>query len=99
MCGTRWIKVCLFPNGHKEHEMIESSFFSPQKRRLIENKGKEPHEQDCHIEAKTIKSKLDSVVRLLKFLEDRSIFAGFSKTELNASKSSSSENSELVSKI
>ena len=78
--------MCLFPNGHKEHEMIESSFFLPQKRRLIENKGKEPHEQDCHIEAKTIKSKLDSVIRLLKFLEDRSIFAGFSKTELNASK-------------
>ena len=66
--------------------MIESCFFLPQKRKLIENKDKEVHEQVCHIQAKTIKSKLDIAIRFLKFLEDRSIFAGFSRSELNASK-------------
>ena len=78
--------MCLFPNGLTEHEMIESCFFLPQKRKLIENKDKEVHKQDSHIQAKTIKSKLDNAVRLLKFLEDRSIFAAFSRPELNASR-------------
>ena len=38
------------------------------------------------IQAKTIKSKLDSVVWLLKFLEDKNIFAEFFIPELNTSK-------------
>ena len=70
--------MCLFPNVLTEHEKIESCFFLPQKRKFIENKDKAIHQQDCHIQAKIGKSKLDSVIRFLKFLEDRSIFAGFS---------------------
>ena len=31
----------LFPNGLKQHEMIESCFYLPQKRKLLENKDKE----------------------------------------------------------
>lgn len=57
--------VCLFPNGLREHEMVESCFYLPQKRKLTENKDKEVNEQDSHIQAKTTKSKLDSVIRLL----------------------------------
>ena len=43
-------------------------------------------DQECHIQAEKIKSKLGSVVQLLKFLEDRSIFAGFPRAELEATK-------------
>ena len=77
--------MCLFPNGLKEHEMIESCFYLPQKRKLSENKDKEVQEQECYIQAKTIKSKLDSVVRMLKFFQDRSIFAAFNRNELHTS--------------
>ena len=84
-----WMSVdqtmCLFPNGLKQHEMIESCFYLPQKRKLLENKDKEVQEQECHIQAKTIKSKLNNVVRMLKFFQDRSIFAGFNRNELHAS--------------
>ena len=37
--------MCLYPNGLIEHEMAESCFFLPQKRRLLENKDKEVNEQ------------------------------------------------------
>lgn len=36
-----WMSVdktmCLFPNGLREHEMVESCFYLPQKRKLIDN--------------------------------------------------------------
>ena len=85
-----WMSVdksfCLFPNAVKYYESIESSFYLPQKKRLLENKDKDVEEQQVHIEAKTISSKLGSVVRFLKYLEERSIFAGFSRQELNSCK-------------
>lgn len=57
--------MCLFPNGLREHEMVESCFYLPQKRKLTENKDKEVNGQDSHIQTKTTKSKLDSVIRRL----------------------------------
>lgn len=70
--------MCIYPNGLKEHGMVELSFFLPEKRKLIENKDKEVDQQECHLQAKTIKTKLDSVICLLKFLVDRIIIARFS---------------------
>lgn len=78
--------MCLYPNSPKEHKMVESSFFLIQKRKLIENRDREVDQEACHIQAKIIKAKLDSVIRLLNFLEDRKIFAEFSKAELVATK-------------
>ena len=48
----------MFPNALKDHKMIGSNFFLPQKRKLLKNKYKEVEEQDPHIKAKTIRSKL-----------------------------------------
>ena len=78
--------MCLFPNALKEHEMVESCFFLPLKKKLLENKDRNVEEQQCHIQAETITSKLGSVVRFLKFIEDRSIFAVFRRGELGATK-------------
>ena len=66
--------------------MIESCFFLPQKKKLIDNKDKSIEGQDSHIQAKTIQSKLASLIRFPKFLEDRSIFAGFTRAELTGTK-------------
>ena len=67
--------------------MIESCLFLPQKKKLMETKDKEMEDQACHFQAETIKSKLGSVIRFLKFLEDRSIFAGCKRTELRKNNS------------
>ena len=83
--------MCLFPNALKEHEMVESCFFLPLKKKLLENKDRNVEEQQCHIQAETITSKLGSVVRFLKFIKDRSIFAGFRRGELGATKQFLSE--------
>ena len=57
--------MCLFSNALKDHEMVKSCLFILQKRKLIENKDREGEEHESHIQAKTIKSKLSSVIRLL----------------------------------
>ena len=78
--------LCLFPNALREHDMIESCFFLPQKRKLIDNKDKDVGEQASHIQAKTIQTKLASLIHFLKFLEDRRIYAGFTRAELRGTK-------------
>ena len=78
--------MCLFPNALKEHDMIESCFFLPQKRKLVDNKDKDVEEQASHIQAKTIQAKLASLIRFLKFLEDCSIYVGFTRAKLRGGK-------------
>ena len=70
MFGTLLIKKYLFPNVFKEHEMIESCLFLPQKKKLMETKDKEMEDQAYHFQAETVKSKLGSIIRFLKFFED-----------------------------
>ena len=79
-------QLYIFPNALKDYESIESSFYRSQKKRFLENKDKDVEEQKVHIQAETISSKLGSVVRFLKFLEDRSIFARLNWQELNSCK-------------
>lgn len=71
----------MFPNALKDHKMIGSNFFLLQKTKLLKNKNKEVEEQDPHIQAETIRSKLNSVTRFLKFLENPSIFGRFERGE------------------
>ena len=78
--------MCLFPNGLKVNDMIESCFFLPQKRKLVENKDNDIDGQASQIQAKTIQAKLTSLIRFLKFLEDLSIYAGFTRAELKGTK-------------
>ena len=46
------------------------------------NKDKEPNEQTDHIQVKTIKSKLQSLIRLTNFLRDRHLFVGLNRQEI-----------------
>ena len=50
--------------------MIESCLFLPQKKKLMETKDKEMEDQAYHFQAETVKSKLGSIIRFLKFFED-----------------------------
>ena len=52
------------------------------RKKLEENKGKGPKHQTDHSPAKTIKSKLQSVVRLTNFLRDRGTDIGLHKRGL-----------------
>ena len=52
------------------------------RKKLEENKDKEIDEQSDHIQAKTIKSKLQSIIRFTGFLRDSHIFAGLSRQEM-----------------
>ena len=54
-------------------------FIFHRKKRLLENKDKDVEEQQVHIQTETISSRLGSVVRFLKYLEDRSISAGLKR--------------------
>ena len=56
--------------------MIEEQYYLPQKKLLIENKDKEPGEQEPHIQATTIKNKLTSFNKFMLFLRDRKIHVG-----------------------
>ena len=78
--------MCLFPNGLKVNDIIESCFFLPQKRKLVENKDNDIDGQASQIQAKTIQAKLTSLIRFLEFLEDLSIYAGFTRAELKGTK-------------
>ena len=56
------------PNALTNDELIEEWFYIPQIDLLMANKGKVPYEQDPHIQAPTIKSKLMSFSKFLSFL-------------------------------
>ena len=56
------------PNALKNDELIEERFYIPQIDLLMANKDNEPNQQDPHIQAPTIKSKLISFTILLSFL-------------------------------
>lgn len=49
-------------------------FFLPMKKKLEDNKDTEISEQTDHIQAKTIKSKLQSIIRLMEFTRGKNIF-------------------------
>ena len=72
----------LYPNELKDEENIESKFFLPQKQLLIDNKDKPPQEQEPHIQALTIRSKLISLNRFFNILMQRSIYIGLNTVEV-----------------
>ena len=74
--------MALYPNQLRDPENIEIMFFLPMRHKLEENKDKDPHVQTDHIQAKTIKSKLQSLIHLTYFLRDRRIFVGLNQQEL-----------------
>ena len=74
--------MALHPNQLRDPENIETRFFLPTRKQLEENKDKDPEEQTDHIQAKMIKSKLQSVVWLTIFLRDRGIYIGLDKRAL-----------------
>ena len=68
--------MALYPNQLQDHESIETMLFLPMRKKLEDNKDKDPHEQTDHVQAKTIKTKLQSLIRLCSFLRDRHLFIG-----------------------
>lgn len=49
------------------------------KKKLEDNNDTEISEQTEHIQAKTIKSKLQSIIRLMEFTRDKDIFIGLNR--------------------
>ena len=74
--------MALYPNQLQDPESIETMFFLPMKKKLEDNKDKDPHEQTDHVQAKTIKSKLQSLIPLCSFLRDRHLFIGLNRQQL-----------------
>ena len=70
--------MALYPNQLQDPESIETMLFLPMRKKLEDNKDKNPHEQTDHVQAKTIKSKLQSLIRLCSFL--RETFIHWSKS-------------------
>ena len=70
--------MALYPNQLQDPESIETMLFLPMRKKLEDNKDKDPHEQTDHVQAKTIKSKLQSLIRLCSFL--RETFIHWSKS-------------------
>lgn len=66
----------IHPNALVEEELIEEHFYIPQGDLLIASKVKEPYQQEAHIQAPAIKSKLISFTNFLSFLEKRKIHIG-----------------------
>ena len=56
-------------NQLQHPQNIETRFFLPTRQKLIENKDKDHNQQTDHIQAKTIKGKLQNLVRLTDFFE------------------------------
>ena len=56
--------------------MIDKRYYLPPKKLLIKNKDKEHCEQEPHIQASTIKTKLISFTKFMSFLRDRKIYVG-----------------------
>ena len=75
--------MMLHPNELKDEENLESKFFLPQKQLLLDNKDKPPEQQEPHIQASTIRSKLIPLNRFLRTLSERSIFIGLNTVEVN----------------
>ena len=61
--------LSLNPNQLQHPQNIETRFFLPTRQKLIENKDKDPNQHTDHIQAKTIKGKLQNLVRLTDFFE------------------------------
>ena len=74
--------MALYSNQLQDPESIETMFFLPMRKKLEDNKDKDPHEQTDHVQVKTIKSKLQSLIRLSSFLRDRHIFIGLNQQQL-----------------
>ena len=68
--------LLIHPNALSNEDLIEERYYLPQKKLLIENKDKEPGEQEPHIQATTIKNKLISFNKFMLFLRDRKIYVG-----------------------
>ena len=75
--------MCLNSNQFKDPENVETMFFLPMRQNLEENKDKEIAEQTDHIKAKTIKSKLQSVIRFTDFQRDKQIFIGLNMQDIS----------------
>ena len=74
--------MSLPPNHRKNEENLEAKFYLPQKQLLLDNKDKDPKDQDLHIQAPTIRSKLISFNRFLNTLKQRSIYFGLTNNEV-----------------
>ena len=74
--------MTLNPNQLRDEENLESRFYLPQKQLLLDNKDKDPEDQDAHIQANTIRSKLISLNRFLRTLTQRSIYIGLKNREV-----------------
>ena len=73
--------MSLHPNQLQSPENIETRFL-PTREKLVENKDKDPKHQTVHIQAKTIKGKLQSLIRLTDFLRDRHVYVGLTRQDL-----------------
>ena len=71
----------LHPNQLKDPENIET-MFSLAKEAETRGEQREVPEQTDHIQAKTIKSKLQSVIRFMEFIRDRYIFIGLNRQDM-----------------
>lgn len=76
------VNMMLHPNQLKDPENFETMFFLPMRQKLEDNKDREVAEQTDHIQAKTIKSKLQSVIRLMEFIRDRHIYIGLNRQDM-----------------
>ena len=74
--------ISIHPNVFADNEVIETRYYLPQRNLQIENKDKEPCEQEPHIQAPTIKTKLISLNRLIDFVEERRIYIGLTPKQL-----------------
>ena len=71
----------LHANQLQSPENIKTSFLRTREK-LVENKDKDPKHQTVHIQAKTIKGKLQSLIRLTDFLRDRHAYVGLTRQHL-----------------
>ena len=74
--------MTLDPNQLRDEENLESRFYLPQRQLLLDNKDKDPEDQDPLIQANTIRSKLISLSKFLKTLTQRSIYIGLKNREV-----------------
>lgn len=72
--------MTFHPNQLKDPDNIETRFFLPMRKKLEDNKDKEVSEQTDHIQAKTIKLKLQSVIR---FTRDPHNAIGLNRQDMN----------------
>ena len=70
--------MSLHPNQLQSPKNIETRFL-PTREKPVENKDKDPKHQTVHIQAKTIKGKLQSLIRLTDFLRDRHVYVGLTR--------------------